>query len=360
MYKIIEYKNDYRDSWNAFAKEHGDIFHLIEWKEILEETFGYKSIYLMAVDMSNNLVGLIPILSGRNLLMKKAGISLPFVNYLNICCKDAGVHKFIIEQIRQLPDRFKLDYLELRIKSKQTDANTEESYMNIDGTSSDNTNYTFVLPLEGNEENVMSFSTGSNRNHTRKTYKNKWFSATTGSDKLDAFYNVYCKTVKRLGSPAPAFKFFQKIIESFPDSAKILTVSDNDNGCIVGGMFLFLWKDTIFYYWGGALAEYNKKYINNFMYWEAVKFGISNGFKYLDLGRSALGSGTYRFKEQWGAQPIQLNYFHFERECRSKSSENKHIGIKKDDFGIFISMWKHTPSIVTDLVGKHLIKYIMP
>ena len=290
--------------------------------------------------------------------MKKAGISLPFANYLDICCKDDDVFEFIIDYIKGIPEKYNIDYVEIRLMAHakvDTKRNPDTTQIRCNSN-----NYTFILPLERNEEQVMSLSTGSNRNHTRKTYKNDWFSVSVDACQLEAFYTVYCKTVKRLGSPAPALDFFKNIRTKFPDDTTILTVSDNDTHCVVGGMFLFLWKDTLYYYWGGALPEYNKKYINNFMYWEAVKFSISKGFKLLDLGRSAFGSGTYNFKEQWGAQPVQLKYYHFGREHDMKAADNKHIEIKKDDFGMLISMWKHTPDFVTDFVGKRLIKYIMP
>jgi hypothetical protein len=48
--------------------------------------------------------------------------------------------------------------------------------------------------------------------------------------------------------------------------------------------------------------------LNNFMYWEAVRFGIRSGMKYLDLGRSPTGSSHYKSKEKWGAKPQQLTY----------------------------------------------------
>jgi FemAB-related protein (PEP-CTERM system-associated) len=350
MYRIIEYSDEYKDSWNKFVNEYGNIFHLIEWKEILEAAFGYRSLYLMAIDESDKIAGVIPMILCRNLLMKKAAVSLPFVNYLDICCRDKETFRFIIGFIKDMPVKYRTDYAEVRLMGQED----EEAEVFIDKG-----NYTFLLPLVGGEEQVMSLSSGSNRNHTKKTAKNKWFSVSFEDKGLEDFYRVYCRTVKRLGSPAPAYGFFSSIRRLLPDNTVILTAKDNDNDRVIGGMFLFLWKDTVYYYWGGALTEYNRKYINNFMYWEAAKYGISKGFKFLDLGRSPYGSGTYKFKEQWGAGPVQLKYCRFGKDLRQDSGE-KGIAVKKENFRLFISMWKHMPGPVTKVIGRHLIKYIMP
>ncbi len=345
MYKLIEYKEKNRKQWNQFAEENGTVFHRIEWKEILEKVFGYRGHYLMVMEEAGAIAALIPIMVGRDLLLKKAGISLPFVNYMDICCREETVYRFVVEQAHSLLNSLKLDYMELRLK----DQTVEDDVVGV----KDN-NYTFIIPLEGDEERVLSLSTANNRNHVRKVYKNNWFSVSFAPENLREFYRVYCITMKRLGSPAPSYGFFSETLEKMPQNTRLLTVIDNENGRIAGGMFLFTSGDTIYYQWGGCLTEYNKKYINNFMYWEAVKFGLENGFKYLDLGRSPLDSGTYRFKQQWGAVPAQLKYYRF-----SKFPKNSKA-VDKESLGIFISLWKKMPGLVTDTAGRILIKHVMP
>lgn len=89
------------------------------------------------------------------------------------------------------------------------------------------------------------------------------------------------------------------------DNAFLLTIHDPSAGQVVGGMLLITspGNATLYYPYGANLVEYNNKYLNNYMYWEAVRFGIHDGLKSLDLGRSQTGSGTYKYKEQWGAKP---------------------------------------------------------
>lgn len=143
-------------------------------------------------------------------------------------------------------------------------------------------------------------------------------------------------------------------MEKMKNNVTLLTVTDNENDSVIGGMFLFTFGDTVYYQWGGCLTEYNKKYVNNFMYWEAVKYGLKNEYKFLDLGRSALDSGTYKYKQQWGAIPMQLKYYRYSKAQKGLKP------VSKEDVGMFISIWKMMPDIVTNTAGKILIKYVMP
>ena len=76
--------------------------------------------------------------------------------------------------------------------------------------------------------------------------------------------------------------------------------------------------------------------------------------KYLDLGRSQTGSGTYKYKEQWGAKAEQLRYMVYNGCVEGSAPPDA----KKLSF--FVELWKETPSFITDRLGKQLIKYLMP
>ena len=38
------------------------------------------------------------------------------------------------------------------------------------------------------------------------------------------------------------------------------------------------------------------------LYWEVLKLAIDRHYRVFDFGRSSRDSGTFRFKQQWGAQ----------------------------------------------------------
>lgn len=344
MLELIRYTDSYRVAWDDFvAANEGTVFHLTAWKKALEDTFGYEALYYMAVER-NQIRGILPIMAGRDLLLRKTAASLPFVNHLEMLGDCTETREFLFASMEQICRAHGLNHVQVRLKE----------WMPAGMTSSwDGSNYTLVIPLEGGEEKVLSLSTGSNRNHVRKVYKNDHFQVSYDKNNLDGFYRIYCKTMKRLGSPAPAKAFYKNILEAMPRHTELMTVADKATGAILGGMFLFIYADTVYYQWGGSLSEYNKMYINNFMYWEAVKLGILRGSKWLDLGRSPFEGGTYKFKLQWGAVPIGLKY------CQV-GGKSGGVELNKENLGGFIKIWKILPDFMTDTIGRVLIKHLMP
>ena len=65
-------------------------------------------------------------------------------------------------------------------------------------------------------------------------------------------------------------------------------------------------KNTLEIPWASSISDYKNLCPNNMLYWEAIRFAIRNGLNRLDFGRSTPNEGTYNFKKQWGAKPVQL------------------------------------------------------
>ena len=47
---------------------------------------------------------------------------------------------------------------------------------------------------------------------------------------------------------------------------------------------------------------------NHLLYWSIIETAIAAGCEVLDFGRSTPNEGTYKFKEQWGAEPLTLHW----------------------------------------------------
>lgn len=348
MLSCVAYTESMKEEWDRLAVSKGTVFHTTSFRQILLSSFGYECCYHAIVDGGGRIRALLPLISGRNLGWQKAGVALPFVNYTDICADSDEAFRYAVQAMIEIKGRRGLSYIELRLKEKTLD--------NPSGWSENLHNHTFELPLYEDEEQVLALSAGSNRNHVRKVYKKEWFQVSYDKGNLERFYKVYVRRMKQLGSPAPDISYFRSFFEWLPEHTFLLTVLDNDTGDVVGGMLLLTspGNSTLYYPYGANLVEYNRKYLNNFMYWEAVKFGIRNGMKILDLGRSQTGSGTYKYKEQWGAKPQQLQYLVYDGKGQGQGAPSK------ESLSFFVEMWKVTPSFITDTVGKKLIKYLMP
>ncbi|WP_127582221.1 GNAT family N-acetyltransferase [Paenibacillus koleovorans] len=349
-YRLAPYTEVMRGDWDRFAEAKGTVFHTIGFRNILLQSFGYRSGYHAVLDEQNRVCGLLPLIVGRNLSLKKVGLSLPFANYTDICAADEDVRRFALESMKRLRAELGLGYVELRLQEQRLPEELASQW------SINENNYTFVLPLAGEEEQILALSSGSNRNHVRKVYKNNWFEVSFDQGHLPAFYQVYVRRMKQLGSPAPDIAFFKRFFELLPEQATLLTVLDRETSIVAGGMVLLASPSngTLYYPYGANLTEYNNKYLNNFMYWEAVRFGMRCGLQQLDLGRSPAGSGTYTFKEKFGAKPVQLQYLVYDGGSGGQGAPDK------DSLSFFVELWKKMPSLITNPVGRVLMKYLMP
>ncbi|MCG8604723.1 GNAT family N-acetyltransferase, partial [bacterium] len=106
--------------------------------------------------------------------------------------------------------------------------------------------------------------------------------------------------------------------------------------------------------WVASLREYNRIYVNNALYWHAIKYACEQGFERFDFGRSTVGCGTYKFKEQWGAKPIQLHYQYY----LNRAKEVPIVDAINNKYQTIIDMWKKLPLTFTNFVGPKVVQFL--
>ena len=92
--------------------------------------------------------------------------------------------------------------------------------------------------------------------------------------------------------------------------------------------------------------------MNMLLYWRVLKFAIENKYRYFDFGRSSKDSGTYRFKQQWGAKPKQC-YWHY---WLKDNTELPSLNPNNSKYKLIISLWKKTQYYVTKHIGPSIVK----
>lgn len=348
MIRLAPFMDSMTAEWDRLALNCGSVFHTTGFRRILLESFGYECAYQAIVDSTGRICGLAPMVIGRNLALRRVAVSLPFVNQVDLCAENKALIQQALAQLPLLRQQLAVDRLQIRLKDQEVDR--EQWNVSL-------VNHTFVLPFWQDEEQTLAQASASCRNHVRKTYRNDWFAVSFDPSRLADFYQVYVRRMKQLGSPAPALAFFSRFFAYLPDQSTLLTVLDRQSERVVGGMLLLTspGDQTLYYPYGANLVEYNHHYLNNFMYWEAVKHGMRSGMKQLDMGRSQADTGTYHFKAQWGAKPIQLKYFELGGEFGGKVGKSE-----RERLSGLIELWKLLPRFVTDPLGEQVIQYLLP
>jgi FemAB-related protein (PEP-CTERM system-associated) len=171
-------------------------------------------------------------------------------------------------------------------------------------------------------------------------------------EELDNFYKVYSINMRDLGTPVYPRQFFRNILDHFPENSWICTVSIGTTPVASG--FLLGFKEKLEIPWASSIREYNRLGPNMLLYWSCLEFACIHGFHVFDFGRSTVGEGTHRFKEQWGAvqHPMFWHYW------MAEEGDMPEINPSNPKYRLAIGMWKKLPVSLTNLLGPRIVRNI--
>jgi FemAB-related protein (PEP-CTERM system-associated) len=190
------------------------------------------------------------------------------------------------------------------------------------------------------------------RNQVRKAEKSGLRPAIGGVELLNEFYPVFAANMRDLGSPVHHQSFFAHLLTEFGSQARLVVAREGQR--TVGGLVCLVFKNIAVVPWASSLREYFPRCPNNLMYWEAIQYAVGLGCTSFDFGRSSVGSGTYDFKRQWGAKPVQIYWQVLPRNGR----EDVAVSTNESKYRLMREIWKYLPVSVATLLGPPIRKYI--
>jgi hypothetical protein len=370
MLLIKAFNNSYREKWDGYVKSapDGSLFHLIGWKDAVESTFGHKPHYIMAMK-GDDIRGILPLFEVNSRLFGHSLVSVPYGVYGGIAACDAEAGGALGKSAETLAGLMKVDYLELRGGSNYSGrliappVRDDKNHSNDSNGSSDSDvpnlsiwhtkdlYVTFQRPILATVEENMNAIPRKQRAMVRKGVSSGLASRIGRLDDLQQFYAIYAQNVRDLGSPVYPMAFFNALMVNFSDSFILSVWKD---GKMVAGVLTFVFRGMLMPYYGGGLREYFDHAVNDFMYWELMRFGCEKGFEDFDFGRSKRDTGSYRFKKHWGFEPVPLDYQCF----LVNAKEVPNVSPLNPKYQIMINVWKRLPLAVTNWLGPKLVRGI--
>jgi len=341
--KIVPLTKDKEQIWEDFVEDSSctNMFHLVGWKAVFEKVFGFTHYYLMAEDGIGDVSGILPMFLMKDIFRRKYLISNPFSSFAGICVKTQEATEALLKKSMETAKETQARYVEFRQMNMELpyDLPARQAFV------------TLILDLPEDSEQIWNAIASRNRNKIRKAEKNG-LQVDFGMQYLKDFYAIYAKNLRFLGTPVFPFTMFETIAEVFANRCELLVLKLE--GRPVSGMFLFRFKNILSEPWVASLRQYNKIYINNYLYWQAIKYACENRFKKFDFGRSTIDSGTYQFKLQWGAKPIPLHYQYY----LNKSKEIPIVDAHNNKYQKMIDVWKKLPLSFTNFMGPKVVKFL--
>jgi hypothetical protein len=106
--------------------------------------------------------------------------------------------------------------------------------------------------------------------------------------------------------------------------------------------------------WASSIREFNPLCANVLLYWDAIQYAQESGAAVFDMGRSTPNEGTFKFKAQWGSQPVPL---HWEYELLTEH-DMPNVSPANPKFRLAIALWQKLPLAVTTRVGPMIVRDI--
>ena len=197
--------------WDAFvaAHPHATGYHEWAWRGVFERSFGHGSEYLVA-RRGGQIDAVLPLVEVRSWIFGHFLTSLPFVNYGGVLARSPESARALVDAATALSRTRGCRHVELRHVGRQFES----------------------LPVRGHKVTMhLALATGmwerldrKVRNQIRKAEKSDLTVEEGGAELLDAFYQVFARNMRDLGTPVYARNFFAEILAAFPDRARLVVV----------------------------------------------------------------------------------------------------------------------------------------
>jgi FemAB-related protein (PEP-CTERM system-associated) len=332
-------------AWDAFVAAHpdGTFFHRAGWRRVVEQAFGHRTHYLMA-ERDGAVSGVLPLGHVRTALFGSSLISVPFCVYGGPLAADRASFEALVTAAAALMPPARARALELRFLTPPAD-----DWLDPAAWQARSDLYvTFRKPIGADDEANLKAIPRKQRAMVRKGIARGL--ASTADQNVDLLHRIYAESVRNLGTPVFARRYFRLLAETFRDAMDVVTI--RDGAVPVAAVMNFYWRDEVVPYYGGGTAAARDCHANDFMYWEVMRRAAARGCRLFDFGRSKTGTGAFAFKKNWGFLPAPLQY-RFRLAPGAAIPEHNPLNPK---YRLFIAAWKRLPLPLANALGPQIVR----
>ncbi len=280
--------------WDATVAdlEESDFSHLAGWRHVFGGVLGHEEWRWVAVDGDDREIGLLPLVRVRSRLFGDYLLSMPFLSYGGPLGSEAAKAALVAHSVEEAR-RLGVDLLELRTR-RRLPGDLTVSHRKITVTKS----------LPPSSEELWDDGLRSKVRSQIRRPKKAGMTAEFGVALVDDFYAVFSRTMRDLGTPVLPKTFFEGVARHLAPHVVFCVIRSGPAPVAAGCGFA--WNGEVEITWAGALREHSREAPNMLLYWSFMEEAIRRGATTFNFGRCTPGSGTHRFKGQWGTddQPL--------------------------------------------------------
>lgn len=324
--------------WDAYVTGHADAsaWQLAAAVGIGAASFGLRSFFLGARDTGGRLRGVLPVVEQRLVPWTRCLVSLPFCTYGGVLADDEAALAALLRGVEDLADKRRAEQIVLRHSRPMPTVSWAQSMDKV----------SMVLQLPDSVAELQKKLGSKLRSQIRRVDRENPEVRIGGAELLADFYPVFCSVMRDLGTPVYPLRFFAAVCAALQSRVSVVVIYLG--GRPVSGAILVQWRDGMEVPWAATLGEVKSLSVNMRLYWELLQLALARGCRFFDFGRSSVDAGTYRFKSQWGAQPVQL-YWH----CWSQRGSGAVAGPPNERarLALAVRLWSRMPLPLANRLG---------
>jgi len=328
-----------RAAWDEFVGRHPGAtgYHAWSWRRVFDRAFGHESIYLLA-RCNGRIAGVLPLVYINSLMFGRSLTSLPFLNYGGVVADSDGIAQDLVDAAARIARERRCRHVELRHIARRFSRLPVRQHK-----------VTMRLRLGRGMWERLDRKV---RNQIRKAQKSGLTVEHGGAELARDFYTVFARNMRDLGTPVYSRRLFDEVLDAFPDRAHLHIVRLRDRPIAAG--LTYQTGKMVEVPWASSIHEYNGLCPNHLLYWSLIEAAVERGCDVFDFGRSTPLEGTYRFKEQWGAEPVPLHWeYHL-----SEGTTLPNVSPANARFHLAIELWKRLPLALATRFGPGVVRGI--
>ena len=328
--------------WDDFVARHAAAskYHLAVWTQVVEDAFGHETCRL-AAEAEGHVVGVLPLVFFDSRLFGRFAVSMPFFNEGGILSASPQVRASLLDAAIVETRRRGGAYLELRHTTRMFRQLPSKAHK-----------VRMILPLAPSADEQWQRLDRKLRNQVRKAEKAGVRITQGGAELLDAFYDVFARNMRDLGTPVYSRRFFDAVVRHVPEATRVFCAYIADTP--IAASIVVGHRDTLEVPWASSIRDFNPTCANVLVYWTMLQFAIGAGFARFDFGRSTPNEGTYHFKRQWGAEPHPVAWEYWTAEGVALPDLSPH----NPRYRTARAAWQRLPLRVSRLVGPWIVRSI--
>ena len=330
-------------AWDAFValRPEASHYHRAGWARVIANAFGQRPLYRL-VRVGETVEGILPLVAFANPLFGRYLVSVPYLNRGGIVASTERARSALLAEAYRLLEETRSAFCELRHVEPLDPALPARE-----------TKVSMSIDVSTGREALWKTIGPKVRNLVRKAEKNG-LTVREGSPEADlvGFYDLFAENMRDLGTPVYSPAFFREVCREFPESVRI-NVVEGERGAAAAGITI-RHGNLVEMHWAASRRDLLRFSPNMALYWDSISWAADQGLEEFCFGRSTEGSGPWRFKKQWGAEPTRLHWEYL----LPPGGEMPALNPDNPRYRLAVSVWSRLPLGLTRVLGPPIVRHL--